>query len=65
MVKHPMGKRSFLLLPWRWIVERSFGWGSRFRRLARNYERLQITLKGLHLLAFLCLMLRSLAKTLT
>ena len=64
VVKHPMAKRGFLLLPRRWVVERSFGWASRFRRLARDYERLETTLKGLHLLAFLCLMLRNLVKTL-
>jgi transposase len=40
------------LLPRRWGVERSFGWMARFRRLARNYERLPDTLKGLHFLAF-------------
>jgi hypothetical protein len=36
----------------------------RFRRLARDYERLDTTLKGLHLLAFATLMLRNLADTL-
>ena len=51
-----------LLLPRRWVVERSFGWASRFRRLAHDYERLDTTLQGLHLLAFLCLMLRNLVK---
>ena len=65
VVKHPMAKRGFVLLPRRWVVERSFAWASRFRRLARDYERLASTLKGLHLLAFLMLMLRNLAKTLT
>ena len=29
----------FVVLPKRWIVERSFAWISRFRRLARDYER--------------------------
>jgi transposase len=37
-------------------VERSFGWMARFRRLARDYERLPDTLKGLHFLAFAILM---------
>jgi transposase len=64
VVKHPMAKRGFVLLPRRWIVERSFAWAARFRRLARDYQRLDTTLKGLHLLAFASLMLRNLAKTL-
>lgn len=41
-----------MLLPRRWVVERSFGWTARFRRLARDYERLTETLKGLHYVAF-------------
>ena len=50
-------KRGFVLLPRRWVVERDFAWAARFRRLARDYERLATTLAGLHLLAFACLML--------
>src|SRR5260370_32973636 len=52
VVKHPMAKRGFVLLPRRWVVERSFAWAARFRRLARDYERLETTLKGLHSIAF-------------
>jgi transposase len=44
----------------RWVVERSFAWAARFRRLARDYERLASSLAGLHWLAFACLMLNSL-----
>jgi len=43
VVKHPMAKRGFVLLPRRWVVERSFAWAARFRRLARDYERLETT----------------------
>jgi transposase len=57
VVKLPDAKRGFVLLPRRWVVERSFGWIARFRRLARDYERLPDTLKGLHFLAFAVLML--------
>lgn len=64
VVKHTEAKRGFVLLPRRWVVERSFGWATRFRRLARDYERLADTLAGLHYLAFACLMLANLAKTL-
>ena len=40
VVKLPEAKRGFVLLPRRWVVERSFAWLARFRRLARDYERL-------------------------
>jgi transposase len=58
VVKLPEAKRGFVLLPRRWVVERSFAWTARFRRLARDYERLAETLRGFHLLAFTILMLR-------
>ncbi len=58
VVKLPTAKRGFVLLPRRWVVERSFGWMARFRRLARDYERLPETLVGLHFLAFAMLMLK-------
>ena len=56
VVKLPEAKRGFVLLPRRWVVERSFAWMTRFRRLARDYERRPETLAGLHLLAFVVLM---------
>jgi transposase len=58
VVKHPEAKRGFVLLPRRWVVERDFAWASRFRRLAKDYERLPATLAGLHFVAFACLFLR-------
>ena len=57
VVKLPEAKKGFVLLPRRWVVERSFAWTARFRRLARDYERLPQTLAGLHFLAFAILML--------
>jgi len=57
VVKLPQAKKGFVLLPRRWVVERSFAWTARFRRLARDYERLPETLAGLHYLAFAILML--------
>ena len=57
VVKHTEAKRGFVLLPRRWVVERSFAWAARFRRLARDYERLAQTLAAYHYLAFVCLML--------
>jgi transposase len=41
----------------RWVVGRSFAWTARFRRLARDYERLPETLEGLHFLAFTIVLL--------
>lgn len=38
VVKHPMAKRGSVLLPRCWVVERSFAWAARFRRLAQDYE---------------------------
>jgi transposase len=61
VVKLPEAKRGFVLLPRRWVVERSFAWLARFRRLARDYERLASTLKGMHLAAFAIVMLARLA----
>ncbi len=57
VIKLPEAKRGFVLLPRRWVVERSFAWVARFRRLARDYERLPATVAGLHLVAFALLML--------
>ena len=57
VVKHTEAKHGFVLLPRRWVVERSFGWMTRFRRLAKDYERLSATLEGLHFVAFVFLLL--------
>jgi transposase len=58
VVKRPEGTPGFVLLPMRWVVERSNAWAARFRRLARDYEQLAETLKGLHFVAFAILMLK-------
>jgi transposase len=60
VVRHSQPRRGFVLLPKRWVVERSQAWMARFRRLARDYERLPTTLAGLHFIAFACLMLAKL-----
>ena len=59
VVKLEEAKRGFVLLPRRWVVERSFAWAARFRRLGRAYERLSSSLAGLHWLAFVTLSLNS------
>ena len=62
VVKLPDAKRGFVLLPRRWVVERSFAWATRFRRLVKDYEGYASTLAGLHLVAFVCLMLKQVAQ---
>jgi transposase len=57
VIKLSEAKKGFVLLPRRWVVERSFGWLNRFRRLARDYERLPETLAGLQFVVFSVLML--------
>jgi transposase len=64
VVKLPEAKRGFVRLPHHWVVERSFAWASRFRRLAKDYERLPETLIGLHFVAFVCLLLHKAAQLL-
>jgi transposase len=52
VVRLPMAKRGFVLLPRRWVVEPSFGWMARLRRLARDPERISELVIGLHFVAF-------------
>jgi transposase len=60
VIKLEEAKKGFVLLPRRWVVERAFAWAARFRRLAKDYERLPETVAGLHFVAFACLMLHRL-----
>ena len=61
VVKLPEAKKGFVLLPRRWVVERSFGWLARFRRLSRDFERMPEVLVGLHFVVFAMLMLPKVA----
>jgi transposase len=65
VVKLSEAKHGFVLLPRRWVAERSFAWKTRCRRLVRDYERLPETVAGLHFVAFGCLMLQQLFSVLT
>ena len=56
VIKLDEAKRGFILLPRRWVVERSFAWATRFKRLVKDYERCAQTLADLHLIAFAWLM---------
>lgn len=53
-------KGGFVLLPRRWVIERTNAWAARFRRLARDYERLEKVLVGAHCVAFGMLLLQRL-----
>lgn len=55
-------RRGFVLLPKRWVVERTFAWASGFRRLARDHERLPDVLAGMHFTAFAVLLLGQLIR---
>ncbi|WP_333710849.1 transposase, partial [Malikia spinosa] len=57
VVKLPEAKKGFVLLPRRWVVERSFAWLARFRRLSRDFERMPEVLASLHFVVFAILML--------
>jgi transposase len=53
-------KGGFVLLPRRWVVERTNAWAARFRRLTRDYERLEKVLVGAHVVAYGMLLLQRL-----
>lgn len=61
IVKRPR-KRGFKVLQWRWIVERTFGWLNRSRRLSKDYEALCETSETWVRIALIQLMVRRLAK---
>jgi transposase len=58
LVKLPEATHGFVLLPRRWVAERSFAGKTCFRRVVRDDERLQETVEGVHRVAFSCLMLQ-------
>jgi putative transposase len=62
IVKRPEGIKGFQLLPKRWIVERTFGWFGRYRRLSKDYEYLTHTSEAVIHVAMIHLMVRRLAR---
>jgi putative transposase len=62
IVKRPEGTKGFLLLPKRWIVERTFGWFGRYRRLSKDYEYLTQSSEAMIHVAMIHLMVRRLAR---
>jgi transposase len=61
VVKKPAGQVGFAVLPRRWVVERTFAWLMRWRRLVRDYERLPETHEAMIRIAMIGLMLNRLA----
>jgi len=61
IVRKPADQRGFAVLPRRWVVERTFSWLLRWRRLARDYERLPQTHEAMVKWAMVGLMLNRLA----
>ena len=63
IVKRPEGTTGFLLLPKRWVVERTFAWLGRYRRLSKDYEYLTQTSEAMIRVAMIRLMVHRLAHT--
>ena len=60
VVKKLVGQRTFVVQPKRWIVERTFGWLNRSRRLAKDYERTPESSEAFLKIAMIHLMVRRL-----
>lgn len=62
IVKRSDQVKGFIVLPKRWIVERTLAWISRYRRLAKDYERLTKTAETMIYLCMTRLMLTRIAR---
>jgi putative transposase len=62
IVKRSADTQGFVVLPKRWIVERTFAWLGRFRRLSKDYEQLPETSEAMIYAAMIRLMLKRLAR---
>jgi putative transposase len=65
IVKRTDGMKGFVVLPRRWVVERTFGWLGRNRRLSKDYEEKPASSEAMVKIAMIHLMARRLAKKLT
>jgi putative transposase len=61
-VLRPVGLKGFVVLPKRWIVERTFGWLGRYRRHSKDYERNTASSEAMIYIAMIHFMLRRVAK---
>ena len=62
IVKRSDTAKGFVLLPKRWIVERTFGWLGRCRRLGKDFENLTRSHAAFLILAMIRLMLRRITR---
>jgi len=62
VVKRSDDTKGFVVLPRRWVVERTFGWLGRFRRLSKDYEELAETSEAMIYAAMVRIMLKRLAR---
>jgi putative transposase len=62
IVKRNDDLKGFHILPRRWVVERTFGWLGRYRRLSKDYEELTESSESMILIAMICLMSRRLSR---
>jgi len=65
IVTRPEGSKGFVLLPRRWVVERTFGWLSHYRVLSKDYEVLPRNSEAVVYAAMIHLMVRRLARQTT
>jgi putative transposase len=63
MTKRAEAIKGFVVIPKRWIVERTFGWLNRYRRLSKDDELLPATSEAVIQVAMIHLMIRRLART--
>ena len=56
IVRHTKAQGKFVVLPKRWIVERTFGWLSRYRRLSKDYEDLTTSSESMILISSINIM---------
>ena len=63
IVKRPQGTQGFVLLPRRWIVERTFAWLENYHRLSKDHEALAESSENLIYLAMIHLMVRRLSRS--
>lgn len=63
IIKRSDVAKGFVVIPKRWIVERTFGWFNRYRRLSKDYELLMETSEAVIQVTMIHLMVRRLART--
>lgn len=60
IVKRPRDQKGFVILPRRWVVERTFGWFGKYRRLSKDYETLPESSEAMIHIAMINLMIHRL-----